>query len=411
MLKKIAWNTVVQILGKAVSVVVSLITTGLLTRKLGASVYGQYILIVSLSVFFDSLADFGTSIIGVREAAKEENEEKRIKIWSNVAILRLLMAIFSLLLGTILIFSWPDLKEIRMETFLAWSMMLFTSLAGSLGVVWQTKIKMETKVLVEVLFPTVFLLCLWTYGREINLVWVFGTYLIARIITLLGAWWAARGTIDFSLLDKKMIIGLLKMSWPMGVYLLFFSAYDRAIDSLMIRRFFGPDEVAWYGLAYKIYGTLIQPAYFLVIGIFPMLSQSSFPPSTEGRKKKKSIFWIAAGILLFSGITVMLGVWIFAPLMIHVLAGNQFEASIGALRILAVAAVFAYLGHLVGFSLISKEGQRAMLRLGILAMIFNFGLNLVLIPSLGITGGAITTVLTEALSLILMSWKLKQIWK
>ncbi|MFA6007290.1 MAG: oligosaccharide flippase family protein [Candidatus Shapirobacteria bacterium] len=417
MLKKIAWNTVVQLIGKALAVVVSLITTGILTRKLGAVVYGQYILITSISIFFDALADFGTSIIGVREAAKEENEEGRVKVWSNVAILRLLMAFFSLSLGVILIYSWPDLKEIRIETLLAWSMMVFTSLAGSLGIVWQTRIKMETKVIVEVLFPTVFLLCLWRYKGEISLIWVFGTYLVARIVTLAGGWWAARGTINFRLLDKKLIRELVKMSWPMGVYLLVFSAYDRAIDSMMIRRFFGSSEVAWYGLAYKIYGTLIQPAYFLVIGIFPMLSKPFPNPSLDraGREEKSNqkdrVFNLAAIVLLLSGITVMLGVWIFAPLMVQILAGSQFGASVGVLRTLAVALLFAYLGHLVGFTLISKEGQRAMLALGALVMVFNFVGNLVAIPYFGIMGAAVVTVLTEALSLILMSWKLKQIWK
>jgi O-antigen/teichoic acid export membrane protein len=354
------------------------------------------------SIFFDSLADFGTSIIGVREAAKEESEEARIKVWSNVAILRLLMAFLSLGLGIILIYSWPDLKAIRTETLLAWSMMVFTSLAGSLAVVWQTKIKMGIKVIVEVLFPTVFLLCLWRYKGEISLIWVFGTYLIARIITLVGGWWMARGTIDFKKFNWKLIKKYLILSWPMGVYLLIFSAYDRAVDSTMIRHFFGPDEVAWYGLAYKIYGTLIQPAYFLVIGIFPILS------SKEDNRK---LFNISALVLFLSGIAMMLGVWIFAPLMIHILAGSQFEASIPVLRVLMVALVFAYIGHLVGFTLISREGQRAMLGMGALALVFNFVGNWVLIPRLGIMGGAIITVLTEALSLILMSWKLKQIWK
>ena len=144
------------------------------------------------------------------------------------------------------------------------------NLAGSLGIVWQTKIRMEIKVLVEVMFPTIFLLCLWFYGGNISLKWVFGTYLLARIITLAWGWWLGRGTIDLRLIDKKIISKLLKISWPMGLYLLIFSAYDRAVDSLMIQRFLGTSEVAWYGLAYKIYGVLIQPAYFLVNGIFPI---------------------------------------------------------------------------------------------------------------------------------------------
>lgn len=386
-------------MGKILSVVVSLITTGILTRKLGVAVYGQYILIVSLSIFFDALADFGSSIIGVREASKAENENERIKVWSNVAILRLIMAIFSLILGLGLIFSWPDLKEIRTEAVLAWVMLIFTSLAGSLGIVWQTRIRMEAKVLVEVMFPTVFLLCLWWFSGEINLVWVFGTYLIARIVTLAWGWWIGRGTINFRLINKKLIKELLKMSWPMGVYLIIFSAYDRAIDAIMIRRFLGAGEVAWYGLAYKIYGVLIQPAYFLVSGIFPILSQ---------KKDNKVIFRWSALILFLAGLSIMLLVWIFAPLMVYVLAGSQFEASVGVLRILMIALVFAYLGHLVGFTLISKEGQREMLGMGAIILLFNLTGNIIAIPRFGIMGAAMVTVLTEALSLILMSIRLKK---
>lgn len=412
MLKRLAVNTGVQILGKVLSVIVSLITTGILTRKLGVAVYGQYILIVSMSIFFDALADFGTSIIGVREASKVESEGERVKIWSNVAILRLVLAVFSLVLGLGLIFSWPDLREVRTEAVLAWVMLVFTSLAGSLGVVWQTRIRMEAKVLVEVMFPTIFLLCLWWFSGEINLIWVFGTYLIARIITLGWGWWIGRGTINFKLLDTKMVKRLLIMSWPMGVYLLIFSAYDRAIDAMMVRRFLGAGEVAWYGLAYKIYGVLIQPAYFLVSGIFPILSKNLKPvsPSPEegGQKNINSIFWISAAILLVSGITLMLGVWIFAPIMVHMLAGSQFEASVGVLRILMVALVFAYLGHLVGFTLISKEGQKEMLGMGAIILAFNFLGNLVAIPRFGITGAAGITVLTEVLSLMLMSSRLRK---
>lgn len=416
MLKRLAVNTGVQIFGKVISVAVSLITTGILTRKLGVAVYGQYILIVSLSIFFDTLADFGTSIIGVREAAKAENEKERVKIWSNVAILRLIMAMFSLGLGMILIFTWPDLREIRYEAVLAWSMMIFTSLAGSLGVVWQTRMRMQSKVLVEVMFPTVFLLCLWWFSGTISLAWVFGTYLIARIITLVWGWWIGRGTINFKFEDWKLIKKLLVMSWPMGVYLLVFSGYDRAIDSLMIRRFLGVREMAWYGLAYKIYGVLIQPAFFLVSGIFPILSQNptvstkvETSPLEKGRSTKtNNIFWISGGILLVTGLTILLGVWIFAPIMIHILAGVEFEASVQILRVLMIALVFAYLGHLVGFTLISKEGQREMLKLGIVILLFNFIGNLVAIPRFGVMGATWVTVLTEALSLLLMSLRLRK---
>jgi O-antigen/teichoic acid export membrane protein len=416
MFKRLAVNTGVQILGKAITVLVSLITTGILTRKLGIEVYGQYIFITWILIFFDSLADFGTSIMGVREASREEGE-KQIKVWTNALVSRLIMAGISLALGIIFIFFWNDFRDIRVEALLAWVMILFTSLAGSLGVVWQTRIRMEIKVLVEVMFPTIFLLCLWFYKGNISLKWVFGTYLLARMITLAWGWWLGRGTIDLRLIDKKIIRKLLKISWPMGLYLLIFSAYDRAVDSLMIQRYFGAKEVAWYGLAYKIYGVLIQPAYFLVNGIFPILSQkqnqSTPNPSFDKEGKttvSNNIFKTSAGILVLSSIGIIIGVWVMAPLMVSILAGSEFAASVGVLRILIVALLFAYLGHLVGFTLISKEGQKDMLGLGLVILIFNLTGNLIAIPRYGIMGAATITVVTEMLSLGLMSLRLKKRW-
>jgi len=416
MFKRLAVNTGVQILGKAIMVLVSLITTGILTRRLGIEVYGQYIFITSILVFFDSLADFGTSIMGVREASRKEGEEQ-VKVWTNTLISRLIMAGLSLALGIIFIFSWNDFREIRIEAILAWVMILFTSLAGSLGVVWQTRIRMEIKVLIEVMFPTIFLLCLWIYGGNISLRWIFGTYLFARIITLTWGWWLGRGTIKFKLVDKKLISKILKISWPMGVYLLIFSAYDRAVDSLMIQRYLGAREVAWYGLAYKIYGVLIQPAYFLVNGIFPILSNPSplvklgASPFNKGDLiKRKNLFWISAIILFLSSVLVIIGVWLMAPMMVSILAGSEFGASVGVLRILIVALLFAYMGHLVGFTLISKEGQKEMLGVGLIILIFNLIGNLVVIPRHGIMGAAMVTVLTEMLSLGLMTLRLKRRW-
>lgn len=99
-----------------------------------------------------------------------------------------------------------------------------------------------------------------------------------------------------------------------------------------------------------------------------------------------------------------------APMMVSILAGSEFGASVGVLRILIVALLFAYMGHLVGFTLISKEGQKEMLGVGLIILIFNLIGNLVVIPRHGIMGAAMVTVLTEMLSLGLMTLRLKRRW-
>ena len=396
MLKTPLLNTLVQILGKIVMVAISLLTTGLLTRGLGLKVYGDFILITSLLIFFDTLADFGSKIIGVRESAKSDSTKKfsEISVWTNMAVLRIFIALISFGLGIIFIFSWSDLAEVRWTSIVAFAMILLTSIAGSMEIVWQTRQKMFEKVIVEILFPTVFLIGFWFYGASLGLVGVFYLYLIARIVTLGLGMVKLNQYFNFKLIDKKMMLKLLNLSWPMGIYLLLFTAYDRAIDATMISRFLGKPEVAMYGLSYKIYGALLQPAYFLMNSLFPILSSN-----VEG---KRNLFWKSLLIMTLSAVLLILGVQIFAPAMVNLLGGNEFFGSISVLRLLIVAVFFSYIGHLFGFSLISKNGQKEMVLLGVVVLIFNFIANLWAIPRFGMMGAAGVTVLSEAWAMVLM---------
>jgi O-antigen/teichoic acid export membrane protein len=196
----------------------------------------------------------------------------------------------------------------------------------------------------------------------------------------------------------KQIVTWLKELWPMGVYLLVFTAYDRAVDSMMISHFLSMNEVAWYGLSYKIYGNLVQPAYFFVASIFPLLS-SPIPG------KRKLFFSSLSLIIIGLAITAPLLSWL-APWIINVLGGIEFGPAIAVLRILIFAMIFAYLNHLLGFTLIARGSQKSILFVGTVVLVVNIIGNWLVIPRWGINGAAGVTVLTEALSMILLGGQL-----
>ena len=402
MFKKSLWNTWVQILAKVVTVLISLLTTAILTRKLGPISYGSYTLITSVFLLLDSLADFGSKVIGVREAANVEGENRK-NIYGQLVLIRLVTTLGAFVIGLIFIFKFRGLENIKIEALLALIMIWFTSIAGSLEIVFQTELKMGLKVLVDILFPFLFLIALLLWRGNITLMWVFGAYLVARILSLVWGWKLFRkiiGDFNFTFLNKKYAADFLRMSWPMGVYMLVFTGYDRAIDSLMISKFLKVQDVAFYGLAYKIYSNLIQPAYYFVNSIFPILS---------GKHDKKRELFKISFLLILAGLIILIPlVYIFAPIMIKILAGSGYEASVKVLRILAIALIFAYVSHLVGFTLIAKGGQGVMLKMGITALIVNFVANLIMIPKFGIIGAAWVTVITEALMCGLMILALKK---
>ncbi len=402
MLRKSILNTWIQIVAKGITVLISLVTTGLLTRKLGVSVYGSYTLVISVFLLLDSIADFGTKVIGVKEASDKEGKERN-QLFMQATWTRLITTLFAFVLGIILVFSWSGFAEIRSEAMVALVMIWFTSVAGSLEIIFQTELRMGSKVLMDILFPLIFLIILLFWPNPVTLMWVFSVYLIARILSLSIGWKLLKrvlGSFKLEVLDKKFILSFLKEAWPMGIYMLIFTGYDKAIDSLMIDKFVGIKEVAFYGLAYKIYTNMVQPAYYFVNSIFPILSGKS--------EHKKSLFKWSALIILGALVFIIPIAYLLAPWMIQVLAGNGFESSVTVLRILLIPLFFSYLGHLFGFTLISKGGQKQILVLGTISLIFNFVANLLVIPKYGIVGAAFVTAMTEALACLMMFVALKR---
>ena len=66
-LYKIGFNTLIQFIGKAVSVLLGLATVALLTRYLGLAGYGNFTLVFAYMSFFGVFADFGLQLAIVRE--------------------------------------------------------------------------------------------------------------------------------------------------------------------------------------------------------------------------------------------------------------------------------------------------------------------------------------------------------
>ena len=389
---KIIKNTIWQGLGKIVVMLAGLITTSLLVRNLGESQYGLFSLIGSSFLVIDALSDLGTKIIGVREISKTDDKKR---IFKNLLILRLVLTIIGLAIGLIFVFNYPTFKGYEKEAMVALSMSFLTFLAGNLEIIFQAEEKMAKKSLIDGLFPLTFLGLYLILPIKTTVLTVFGLYIVARILSLIMGvkigfkrqWWASETKID-----KQIIYKLFRSSWPMGLFLFLFTVYDRAVDSIIIDRFLGTSQVAWYSLAYKVYGNLIMPAYFLVTSAFPSLSREA---DQGGKKTYGKIMMISVGMSLI----IWPIVWLMAPIIMKILAGSDFnwQTSSQILRILSLGLVFSFVNHVKGFSLISRNGERKMLVLGMISLIFNLGANLIVIPIYGVIGAAWVTTVTEIL--------------
>ncbi len=393
-MKKTLQSTGAQIVGKVITVGFSLFTIRLMTAKLGVIGYGNFSLLTAVFLLFDAAADLGSRLIGVREMVKA-GKEKAPNMWVQLFWLRVMLT--SVVFGVGLLFSWfyPEFRAIRTEAVLSILMLWGTMVAGSMEMLWQYRLKLEVKTVIDVLFPGLFLGWLVLGSGKLSLVGVLGAYLLARWVSLAVGWLTLRDFFGQKLewrMSPDEIKRLLKESWPMGLYLLLFAGYDRAVDSMLIRHFWGIEPVAWYGLAYRIYSNLLMPAYFFMSSVFPLLSEHE----SQKMVYRDSRRWLL--LMVFIGAPLIY--WL-APLAIKVLSNNEYLPSITVLRILIIPFFFAYLNHLNGFWLISRGKQRLMLRLGIIVLVTNVVGNVILIPFFGIYAGAWMTAVSEGLMFVL----------
>lgn len=391
-------NVVSQALSRGVIVIVSLFTTAVLARLFGTEGYGNYVFISSFTLLFIGLTDFGTTIVSIREASVKK--EEAVKIFGSTFVLRLFLSLTLFLFFNLLVIFLPQFTGLREPALIASLVLPFLVLRTTSQGILQTFLRLDLASFTEVFASIIFLIFLILYY------FLFKT----ASLSLLMTFWALSALFSgFLALFFSSKYLCLKPSWhfstvkkifkeaaPLGIYLLVYSVYDRGIDSFIIKTFNGSQAVGFYGLAYKIHGNLILGAAFLMNSLFPLLS--SYKQKFD---QLKAVYVKAFTILLFSGFFLLISFFVFAPLVINIIGGKEFEPSILVLRILLGATFFSYLNHLTGFFLVALDDQKMLLRFSLVSFLFNLIFNLIFIPRYSYVAAALITILTEIIIFVL----------
>lgn len=398
---KVLVQTGVQVLGRGVVVLITLLTVAILTRALGTSGYGDYVFVTAVIFLFASIADWGTGIISVREAAKEERQQA--KIFGNALVFRFILAVFLFAIFNVLVRVLPQFKNLVLVSTVASFLLLTLSLRTSFQIVFQTRLRFEKQALVEVFSSAAFLVFLLGVIKiSSGLPFIFAALVASSVLAcLLGFFLVYRLTSFVFALDKKILKTIFWEALPTGALLFLFSVYNR-IDIFILKSIKGASVVGIYGLSYKIHENLVLGAAYLMSALLPIISRFAKHPE----EKLPLIYKKTFDVLVLAGILVFLVVFPFSTLIIQTIAGATFSPSALVLRILVFATAISYLNHLTGYTLIALGKQRVSLAVATVALFFNVALNLIVIPRFSFLGAAVVTVATEGLVFSLTSFYL-----
>ena len=191
-----------------------------------------------------------------------------------------------------------------------------------------------------------------------------------------GEWGPASGGLTAGIFFSRV--------FPLGLAAILSALYFR-IDVYFIREWHGLQPVGGYNAVFRLVDALrLLPAAVMAV-TFPLLVQTTDLQLLRAIGTRLA----AAGVVMAALCT--LGATTIVPLIY----GDTYAYAAPAFAVLSLALPLFFLNYALTHQVIGWDGQRAYLAIVTLALAANIAANLALVPSRGIVGAAIATLLTE----------------
>lgn len=413
--RKIALNTIVQVVGRILTTAISLVMIGYLGRYLGHSGFGEYMTVIAFLTFFNVFADLGLYMIVVRELSKAGARCE--EILGNAFSFRGFTALMLLLPAPFIALALPYSQAVKAAMFIGAGAFLFLSLHSIIISIFQARLRMDQAVLSDIIGRFLILALVVVFIHlNFGLLAVISAVLIGNFTQFLVTFILAnrfvkiRPRFNFKIWKK-----LISEAWPLaiaGVLTMTYFKFDTillsvlplgrvivgGIDGGVIRN--NMASVGIYGASYKVLEILVTfPAMFMGV-VFPVLTEYIF----TGDKRVHDTFCKSFNFLAIAIFPMVVGILILAPQIMTTIFGKDFILSALPLRILIFAVASSFFGNLMGYTVVAYGFQRKMIWVTSIGATVNVTSNLIAIPVFSYIGAASTTVLTESLVLILTGW-------
>jgi len=395
---KIAYNTIIQLLGKIVSTILGLISLAMMARYLGQAGFGSYTTIITFVSFFAIIADLGLTLVTVQMISRPGADE--IKVLNNLFGLRLVSIIIFLGLAPLFAIFSPYPVFVKTGILIATLSFLFPALNQVLIGLFQKRLRMDKAVIAETLGRIILVAGIYIaiiYSKGLNGI-LWATVISAGFNFLIAYLLATKFHLVRPAFDFVLWREVIKKSWPLAVTIVLNLLYLKT-DTLVLSLIKSPGEVGLYGAAYRIIDVLTTLPYMFAGIILPILTLSWFE---EKKDYFASVLQKSFDLMAIFSIPIIAGTLVLARPLIILVAGNDFENSGTILKILIFALVAVFLGCMFAHAVIAIDRQKKMIGSYIFVSVSSVILYLIFIPIFSYYGAAVITIYSE-LAIALLS--------
>lgn len=362
-----------------------------IARYLGEGEFGKYNFALYYATFFVIIADPGISNFIIREIAR--NKELTNEYVTNASLIKSLTSLitFGIIVASINLMHYPQNTKLIVYLFGIYT--ILTSFSSTFRSVYQAFEQMQFTAAVDVVKQLILMIgALTVIYSKAGLLELAYCYVLTGIIDVLLNFIFLRTVQNIKpklnlALWKPMII----KAFPFGLNS-FFSVFFFKIDTFMLSVIKGDIEVGIYSAAYTpLLALSTVTSYMITSAIYPVMSKNF----VHHKDSLELITVSIARYIIIIGLPISVGCLVLADRLINLFYADQYSASIFVFQILALFIPLRLISGVTGTLLTSIDKQNIRTFSVALCAIINIALNAVMIPKLGSTGAAISTVVSE----------------
>lgn len=400
--KNIFWLSVGQVGSRLIRAVIIIYAA----RIMGAAEYGVFSYVLGLAGFFTIFADLGVSPLMIREIAG--HPEKRATYFASAFwIKNFLLTITAVLI----IFAAPKFSNIEeavaLLPFVA-LLVIFDNLRDFTFAYFRGIEKMEREAFLTVVMNTAIAV---TGFIILNFYQTAGALLFSYIASVavlsIVAFYFIKNLVKevFKSFDKKIALQFFHDCWPLAFTGLF-GVFMLNIDIIMLGWWRTPEEIGYYSASQRVVQILYTLPAILASATFPTISrfikQKDFEKTQMLNEKMITALYFAAIPLAVGGI-------ILAGPIIEFIFGKEYLPASASFQILIASVLIQFPSALLGNLTMAHNQQKRLFKYAGAGSISNIIFNTLLIPSYGIAGSAIATLISQIACYCPIWLKIKQI--
>ena len=384
--KNAGWIIGAQVLKTVLGLVISLFTA----RFLGPSNFGVINYAASIVAFVAPIMYLGFNNTLVQEIISHPDEEGKVM---GSAILLSFISSLCCIVGIVVFTAIADKDEpITILVCGLYSLILVFQSVDLINYWFQAKLMSKHSSLVSLIAYVLvsgYRIFLLATGKSV--VWFSVASALDVFLIAVSLLWLYRRQCKQELLPSlSFAFEMLSRSKYYILSNLMIAVFAQT-DRIMLKQLIDSSAVAFYTAASTCAGIAGMVFSAIIDSMRPVILEQKHRDEAAYERSMIGLYSVIIYLSLFYS-AVVTG---FAPIIVGVLYGDAYSASIPVLQVIVWYGTASFLGGARDIWILAEKKQKHLLVINILGVIVNIGLNMLLIPKYSALGAAIATVITQ----------------